>query len=289
MCLRPPTPDDAPAVVRVLAARDTADLGVSAVPPGGVQQDWRAGDLAADAVVADDPRAGIVGYALVRASRTIAVVHPDHERRGLGARLLAWAEERADAAGHRRRQWIGADNARARTLLLAAGYHGIGSWWRMGRALDGALEPPRVPAGVALRAVDPVADAAALHALDAEVFAANSEYEPMSLQVFRRDHLEPPGIDHGISRIAERDGVPVGLMLARRWDRAGHVDVLGVHPRERGRGLGAALLGAALTGFAEAGLPEAHLGVAADNAPARRLYERAGMRPRFRVDGYERR
>ena len=44
----------------------------------------------------------------------------------------------------------------------------------------------------------------------------------------------------------------------------------------------------ALARFGEAGLREAQLGVASTNPGARGLYERAGMRPRFSVDVYER-
>ena len=48
------------------------------------------------------------------------------------------------------------------------------------------------------------------------------------------------------------------------------------------------MLGTAFARFAAVGLREAQLGVASDNPSALRLYERQGMRKRFRYDTYER-
>jgi hypothetical protein len=108
-----------------------------------------------------------------------------------------------------------------------------------------ALPPP---VSLTLRAVDPGADAEAIHALDAAAFAGAPDYEPETLEGFRAEHLCGPGFAPELT-----------LLLAR-----------------------------AFAAFAAGGLAEAQLGVASDNLRARRLYERVGMRERVRREVYER-
>ncbi len=59
-----------------------------------------------------------------------------------------------------------------------------------------------------------------------------------------------------------------------------HVAQIAVDPAERGRGLGGRLLASAMSVAASAGYARMTLLVAASNAPARGLYERAGFRDR---------
>jgi ribosomal protein S18 acetylase RimI-like enzyme len=121
-------------------------------------------------------------------------------------------------------------------------------------------------------------------------FADNLDYSPESLVALREEHLHPHDFEAGLSAVAQSGDVPVGFLLARRWqmENAGFVDLLGVHPQVRRRGLGRALLTAAFSRFAAAGLRTAQLGVASDNPRAISLYERGGMTPLFRIDTYER-
>jgi mycothiol synthase len=295
MRLRAPALDDAPAVLAVLEARDVADLGVVDYTLGDLLDEWRAGDfdLAADAVAARSSEGRIVAYAVVQRPGTRVVVHPEHERQGIGTELLRWAEEREQALGRAcHRQWIVAGNARAEALLRSSGYRTVRSYWRMSRALDGvaAPEPAPLPAGVMLRPLDVERDAVGVHALDQASFAANPDYEPESLEEFRREHLQAHNLDPALSCVAEHSGRLAGVLLARRWaeESVGFIDILAVHPDRQRRGLGTALLTRSFSRFAQAGLGEAQLGVASDNPRALALYERAGMTPRFRADVYER-
>jgi mycothiol synthase len=117
MRLRAPVPEDAPEVLSVLVARDIADLGAPDYKLEDLRDEWRASefDLSADAQVVEVSGGQIVGYAAIRAPGTLAVVAPQFEGRGIGARVLQWAERRERELGRERhRQWIATNNRRAR-------------------------------------------------------------------------------------------------------------------------------------------------------------------------------
>jgi mycothiol synthase len=293
MRLRAPVPDDAPAVLAVLAARDLADLGEVDYTLEDLRDEWRGSDLElehdARVIEADDGR--IVAYAVVRRPGTLAVVAPEHEGQGIGSRLLEWTERRERERGRdTHRQWVAAANAAARSLLTAAGYRRSRSNWRMVRSLADVGPAPPAPAGYRLRPVDAPRDAAALHLVDAQSFAGAPDYVPESPAEFTQEHLEAHDFDPGLSLVATSDEEVVGFALARRWraESVGYVDILAVRPDHQGRGLGTALLRGAFAGFAAAGLREAQLGVDSGNARGLRVYERAGMTVRHRADIYER-
>jgi mycothiol synthase len=292
MRLRAPVPDDAPAVLAVLVARDVADLGVADYTLDDLADEWGATEvvLAADAqVIETDGR--IVAYGIVRRPGTLAVVAPQFEGRGIGERLLQWAETRErERGGERHRQWIAASNERAQALLRAAGYEWARSYWRLERQLDEIAQVGGPRAGIGLRPLDVDGDAVAVHALDAISFAAAPDYQPMSFEAFCEEHLGVHDLDPELSCVAELGEDTVGFLLARRWkhEAVGYVDILAVHPDQQHRGLGTVLLRHAFVRFATAGLQRAQLGVASDNPRALRLYERVGMKPRFQFDTYER-
>jgi mycothiol synthase len=293
MRLRAPAPDDAPAVLSVLAARDLVDLGVPEYALGDLLDEWRAGDfdLATDARVAQADDGRIVAYSTVHRRGSYVVVAPEHEGRGIGALLLRWTERRERERGaDRHRQWIAASNDRAAELLSGAGYTLARSYARMARSLDEIeTATAEAPESVRLRPLDVERDAVALHAVDAASFAASPDYMPEPLEFFRERHLEGHDFDPELSRVAEAEDRIVGFLLARRWpNEVGFVDILAVEPAYQGRGVGTQLLLTAFAAFAAEGLREAQLGVAGDNPVGLRLYDRVGMTARFRFDVYER-
>ena len=289
---RAPVAQDAAAVLELIVARDIADFGVPDYTLQDLREEWQSADieLATDAVVVED--AGrLVGYGILRRGETLVVVRPDDEGRGLGAKLLAWAQRaERDRGRDRHCQRIPSSNPRARQLLAAAGYERRRSYWRMVRVLDDPVETVPPPAGVVLRGLGVESDATILHELDALSFQDSADYKATSPAQFRCDHLGAHDLAPSLSRVAEAGDATVGFLLTRRWEAesVGYVDVLAVHPSHRRRGLAAAMLCSAFAAYADAGLREAQLGVASDNPRALALYERVGMTPAFRIDAYER-
>jgi mycothiol synthase len=291
---RSPLLADAHAVLMLLVDRDIADIGAPDITLESLHEEWSRSDfdLAADARVVEAADRRIVGYAAMSREVTmLVVVAPDQEGRGIGSRLRRWAQQRDSARGSARHsQWIAAGNQQARALLLAAGYRPARSYWRLARTLDHVHKGGSPPDGVILRPVDVDQDAPALHAINEVSFKASADYRPYSLTAFYDEHLRPHDFDPELSHVAESGGRPVGFLLARRrrQENAGFIDLLGVHPEHRTRGLATAMLHTAFACFAAAGLRQVELGVASDNPNALKLYERCGMTKRFRYDTYQR-
>jgi mycothiol synthase len=282
-------PEDAPAVLQVLVARDLTEVEAPDYTLGELRDQWGASafDIAADAVVAELTDGRIAAYGAVLRTAAIGTVAPEFQGRGIGAAVLHWVQERERLVGRtHHRQWIAAGNLRAQALLQSAGYAVERSYQRMIRPLHRLPAVAPLPAGVRLRPLDVDRDGPALHAVDDASFGALPDYQPEPLQAFVDEHLAVHDVDVELSCVAEHGAAIAGFLVANRRRDApvGYIDILAVHPDMQARGLGAALLSTALNRFAAAGLREAQLGVASDNPRALRLYERFGMTPRVRFD-----
>jgi mycothiol synthase len=284
--------DDAGAVLALLVARHTADLGLSLFRLEEVQDEWRSPDveLRRDTLLIEIDGA-LAGYAIVHRPGAFAVVAPAYEGRGVGARLLEWVQQRErERRADTHRQIAASTNTGARDLFEHAGYRQVRSYWRMARPLDRGVTAVGPPAGVTLRPLDLEGDGRVLHALDAESFGSSPDYVPESFQMFVQEHLRAHDVAPDLSLVAEEGGGIVGFLLARRWqhEASGYVDLLAVAPGHQRRGIGTALLKRSFAAFAADGLVQAQLGVASDNPRGLRVYEAAGMVPRFRFDVFER-
>ncbi|MGZ4325941.1 MAG: GNAT family N-acetyltransferase [Solirubrobacteraceae bacterium] len=277
-------------MLRVLAAREARDFGVADFIRGFLLERWREQRFRpeADAVVAQDGDV-VVGYAGLFEQGALVFVDPGHERQGVGSRLREWAEALAEERRRsHHRQVIAHGNTGAHALLEAAGYQQVRSVIQMAKALEAAATAPAPPPGITLAPLDLPTDARALHLADTASFAGNADYQPSSFESFEQDHLQSPYLDTDLSRVARRGDAIAGFTLCRRQpEGSGYVDLLAVDPSERGRGLGTSLLLTAFADFARAGLRDAWLDVASDNPRGLRLYDRAGMSERLRVDVYE--
>jgi ribosomal protein S18 acetylase RimI-like enzyme len=284
MRLRPPAPADAEAVSALLIAVDEAEVGEADSTLADVLQEWAAPDfdLTRDAVLAETDR--LVGYAAFRGSKVLMSVLPGHA--DVRPALLDWCEARGRERGHaRHEQAVAAGDEAGAALLRGRGYALVRSYHRMERTLGDEPEPSPPP-GVRLR---PLRDGDRLYALNEAAFSTTADYEPLDEAEFERRHLRGHDLDPGLSRVAERDATPVGFALVHRWEHGvAYLAQLAVHPQAAGAGIGSALLHAVFAGAAADGLSRVQLGVISDNPRAIRLYERAGMTLRWRVDAYER-
>lgn len=284
MRLRPPVPADAEAVTALVIAVDEAEVGEADYTLADLREDWAAPDfdLSRDAVVAETDR--LAGYAAFRGSKVLLAVLPGDVP--VRAALLDWCEARAAERGHtRHEQAVAAGDAAGAALLRERGYALVRSYWRMERAVHDEPEPVPPP-GVGLRALRP---GDRLHALNEAAFAGTADYEPLDEAEFERRHIASRDLAPELSRVAEREGALVGFALVHRWPNGvAYLAQLAVHPDAAGAGIGSALLHAVFAAAAADGLARVQLGVVSDNPRAIRLYERAGMTPRWRFDAYER-
>ena len=208
------------------------------------------------------------------------VIHPLHRGHGLGLALVRELIARAD--GHRVRLWAHGDLPAAARLARAAGFDRFRALWQMRRSLRDPLDPPRLPAGTALRTFRPGRDDQEWLSLNARAFAGHAEQGSWTRRDLELREREP-WFDPAGFFIADRDGVMTGFHWTKVPGPAeadqglGEVYVVGVDPGAHGTGLGRALTLAGLGYLRDRGLAEAMLYVDEDNVPAIRLYTGLGF------------
>ena len=93
---------------------------------------------------------------------------------------------------------------------------------------------------------------------------------------------------HCFSRVAERDGAPVGYLFMSILPPEGDVNRIAVRPAARRAGVGDALLAAGLAAAAERGVEKTFLDVRESNLPAISLYRKHGFAETGRRKDYYR-
>jgi mycothiol synthase len=232
----------------------------------------------------------------VLGSSAEVVVDPAWRGQGLG-RLLVQAA-RAESPDGRLRLWSHGESQAAAGLAQSLGFHKIRELRQLRRSLSAPLPTTTVPDGVSIRTFVPGQDDEAWVELNALVFAGHPEQGALTVEDLHRRMAEPWFEPAGFF-LAERDGRMVGYhwtkvhgsrLLVHEHDShalhthvehghdpIGEVYVVGVHPQERGTGLGRALTLVGLHHLRGLGLLEAMLYVDADNVAAIAVYERIGF------------
>lgn len=292
---RPAAWDDLDAVVTLRNACDRADVGFEDPVREHLEEDWRTStfDLASSTSMVHAADGTLVAYAQASGLNPelsldgFGFVHPDHRRRGLGAALVDWTEERAAAVGTPKlHNAVNSTDGPADTLLLRRGYAHVRTFWHMQIDL-GSPVSTTPPEGIAIRPYRHDADAKAVFDAIEEAFQDHWGYEPYPFDL----HAEQMGrTDPRLAPLAIEDEEVVGAALGRLVEGAGWIDIVAVRRAWRGRGIAKALLLRSFEGFAELGVGSVLLNVDSENPTgATRLYEKAGMRERRSFHLFEKR
>lgn len=282
---RPATWDDLDDVVDVFKACDLADVGFADPVREHIVEEWRSTgyELSRDSCVVTTEEV-VVAYATVggldpsSSMETFGRVHPAHRGRGIGGAIVEWGEAHALGLS----PWVPvvrnaapATDPAARRLLEGAGYAEVRTFWHMTRDLKQGVEQPPEVSGVEFRSYDHATDVQpAFDALE-EAFADHWGVEPYPYEQHERDLAEA---DPELVTVARADGEVVGVAYGRMVEGDGWVNVVGVRPPWRGRGIARTLLLRVLARLAALGASWATLNVDAENTTgATRLYESAGM------------
>jgi mycothiol synthase len=298
------TTEDAPALTRAYAAVEAVDHTGEYFSEQDLRDelDDESIDLRRDTLTAVAPDGELVAFAWVHGSVEVheldridaeGAVAPAARDRGLGRRLLEWAEERA-ASLHTERHpdFRGAvcvdvheSNPGKQALVQAAGYEATRWWHRMERKLDDPLPDvsPTRP-GLTLAPYTAERDEAVRQA-HREAFAGHWGAAPPDEQRWQQRYTGAQTFRPDVSWLLLDGDEVVAYLLTSFWEadaaasgvREAFVGHLGVRPAWRRRGLGALLLGTALESYRAAGYDRSILTVDTGNATgALRLYERAG-------------
>ena len=283
---RPATWDDLDAVVGLFNACDRADVGFEEPIRGHFEEDWRTPtfDLESSTLMVHAENGTLAAYAQASGLNPelsldgFGGVHPDHRRRGLGAALVDWIEDRAAAARTPKLyNGVSSTDESANRLLARRGYAHVRTFRHM--QIDvGSPVSTTPPEGIAIRPYRHDADARAVYDAIEEAFQDHWAHESYPFDL----HVEQMGrVDPRLAPLATEGGEVVGAALGRVMEGAGWIDVVGVRRAWRGRGVGKALLLRSFDGFAELGVGTVLLNVDSESPTgATRLYEKAGMRER---------
>ena len=295
MTFRPATHADAEAIAEVIRAYDRAHGGEIETDADEVRDDWTAPgfELERDTLVAEDG-GRLVGYAWTtrrRADGEVGLdvyVHPEARDPEVGDELFRRSEERASERNARLLvTGLLGDDTRGVDLLRRRGWAYARSLYRMAIDLDAPPPAPAWPEGVEPRPFR-AGEEAVFHAAISEAFADDPTYEAGPLEAWAGERLGRAAFDPALWMLAVTGGRPVGAVLGFAPGAGGYVDLLGVVPAWRRRGLGRALLLASFAAFHARGRTHVSLHVDSDNTTgAPSLYAAAGMRETHRIDRWE--
>lgn len=313
---RPMTREDAAAVHAVITAYETADdvaARTSADVTEPFEDPWW--DARTDSLIVQAD-GEVCGRAIVTwrpgALRRVMVelfggVHPDHRGRGVGHALLTWQSQRGRqvlaAAGEQDLPGVlqlHVGDRQPASVALAERHGFVATRWYhdMVRDLTEPLPARRLDAGVELLVMAERPDLYdEARVVRTASFAEHFGSEPIDADTWRRRVIDHPDSRLDLSLLAvDGDGGVIGLLLTgvypQDWpdpDRPeGWIDLLGVLPGHRGRGIASALLIEAMRRYVADGMATAGLGVDADNVTsALRLYESLGFQTRRMETAYE--
>ncbi|MEJ7566935.1 MAG: GNAT family N-acetyltransferase [Gaiellaceae bacterium] len=207
------------------------------------------------------------------------------------ARILLEAAREHAGAGALLRGYTPSVDALAAGAYRDAGFSIVRHSFQMRVELTAPPAPPDLPKGIVVR---PMRDGEEerIHAAHMRAFADHWEFHEQSFEQWRRWHRDRDSFDATLWFLALDGDEVAGFVLCSPHFSGepdfGWVELLGVRPAWRRRGLGEALLLHGFRALRARGFTRVGLGVDAENTTgAVRLYERVGMRPARRSDTWE--
>lgn len=269
--------------------------------------DWTAGatyEPARDTVIAERDGTMVGAARQTWREREGAIVHrseiwvrPSERRRGLGTRLLAWAESRARAsvaegiggprdATHVFGGFAGKEVPPAAAFAEAMGYAPVRYHFEMRRDLREPIPDVPLPDGLEVRPVL-LEHYRAIWDADAEAFQDHWDRAVVTEEDFER-FLAEPDLDPSLWQVAWDGDEVAGLIIngiyrneiEKTGEKVGWLDSVATRRPWRRRGVAGALIARSLAVLRERGMDFAQLGV--DNhslTGALGLYESFGFKP----------
>lgn len=278
---RPLAPGDEPAVTRVMAAQELADVGEVVIEEADIVADWRrpSHDVSARTLGVFDGDL-LVGYAETSAhGRGDAAVDPAYRGRGIGTFLAHWMQDNARRHGSTVIGMPVPQGSPGDRLLEGLGYRVRWTSWVLELPAGRVIQERPLPEGYAVRAAEP-AEYPAVHTVIEDAFLEWSVRDRESYSDFVASVVERPGFEPWALRVVtDPTGAVVGtvlVQLAGEEQEEGFVARLAVRRDQRGQGLAQALL---VDAFAQARAHGATRSTLSTDSRtgALSLYEKVGM------------
>jgi mycothiol synthase len=212
-------------------------------------------------------------------------VHPDYRNNGVGSALYAEYMRQADEAGATQMSITPSREATLLIEFIEKRGHKLERWfWEMQLPAEQEVEPAKMPAGFITHTFMHDQDEELLAHVRNATFAEHYGFVQRTVEDITYRTKQPDFFADGIFIAFDGDNVAGFCNTSRdqrEWERrgetVGHIQLLGVMPEYRGRGLGRALLLEGVN-YLRQYVSLVELGVEGKNDTALALYESAGFK-----------
>jgi mycothiol synthase len=215
-------------------------------------------------------------------------VHPQHRGHGVGKEMLKTAVAHARAMRYDVvHANVSSEATAAQHLLSSAGFTQVKELWHMRRESDQAASVG-VPEGYKVRGTGPD-EVETLTRLQNAAFTGTWGFCPNTPEqiAYGLHNLFPGLLNTGL--FLDRNGETVAYCWVRQSSSGdpSYIEMVGVHPDFRGKGLARVITGAGIDYLVSKNLAPIGISVLGDNTPAVRTYEGLGFQVHKRAPWYE--